>query len=257
MTRHEKPLEESVAWTQVFLIKGPPQEIAELSVHTAHICAKAQILFDSSEHDKDWQRGLLQIVALTTAIDLLYQSWIDNNSICKTWRYQTFSMSPNEAFPGDGMVQVHHDLYTAYIWTSCRSKRAHLHEVSLHCLSLLGCHPGAEDLPSKLKSLDLAENLLSRSKCIIAGMVSGICATVPFMLGDVDLAGKLVVEGERMPLAGYMLLWALHVASACTNDSSEREAWIKGRFEFIDRKIGVKYARLMANRIKKEPWKLD
>ncbi len=38
-------------------------------------------------------------------------------------------------------------------------------------------------------------------------MDSGICANVPFMLGDIDLAGKFVLEGKRMPLAGFMLLW--------------------------------------------------
>lgn len=102
---------------------------------------------------------------------------------------------------------MHHDFYTAYIWTSCRSKRAHLHEVSLNCLSLLGCYPGAKAISSKLKSLESAKNLLTRFRCINENMDSGICANVPFMLGDIDLAGKFVLEGKRMPLAGFMLLW--------------------------------------------------
>ena len=246
-------MEEAAAWTRVFT-KGPAQKVAELSVHTTYLCAEAQILFDSSQRSKGWERGLLKIIEDATAIDLQYQSWIDKNSFSDMWRYQTYSLSPDDALPADGMVQVHHDLYTAYIWTSCRSKRAHLHEVSLHCLSLLGCHSEAKDLSSKLKSLELAENVLTRSKYIIEDMVSGICATVPFMLGDVDFAGKWVLEGKRMPLAGFMLLWPLHVARASTNKGSEREAWIRRRFEFIDSKLGIRYARLMANKIKKEPW---
>lgn len=128
------------------------------------------------------------------------------------------------------MVQVHHDLYTAFIWASCRSKRAHLHEVSLHCLSLIGCHSGAEDLSTKLNSLYLDENLLTRFGYIIEDMISSICATAPFMLGDIDLAKKLALEGKRMPLAGYMLLWPLLVARASSNKGSETEAWINGRF---------------------------
>ena len=255
MTRHEKPLEEAAAWTHVFT-EGPPQKIAELSVHTAQICAEAQILFDSNQLSREWERGLLEIIKSATSIDLQYQSWIDKNSLSEIWRYQTFSLSPNEALPADGMVQVHHDLYTAYIWNSCRSKRAHLHEVCLHCLSLLDCHPGAKDLSSKLHRLGLAEDIVTHLRGSIEDMVSGICATVPFMLGDIDSAGKFVREGKRLPLAGFMLLWPLHVARASTDKGGEKEAWIRGRFEFIDDKMGIRFSRLMANKVKKEPWNL-
>jgi len=155
------------------------------------------------------------------------------------------------------MVQVHHDVYTAYIWTSCRSKRAHLHEVSLHCLSLLGCHPGAKELSSKLKSLESAKNLLTRFRCIIEDMVSGICATVPFTLGDVDLAGRFVLEGKRMPLAVFMLLRPLHVARASTNKGSEKEAWTRRRSDFIDSKMGIRYMRLMANKDQEGALEID
>ena len=257
LNRHERPLEEAGAWTRVFGTEGPPQEMVQLSIYTAQICAEAQVLFDSSERNDEWKYSLLEIIKKTTAIDLQYQSWIDNYSIYETWRYQTVYLSPDDALPADGMVQVHHDFYTAYIWASCRSKRAHLHEVSLHCLSLLGCHSGTKDLSSKLKSLDLDENLLTRLKGIIEDMVSGICATAPFMLGDIDLVGKLALEGKRIPLAGYMLLWPLLVARASTNKGSEMEAWINRRFEFMDSEMGIRYGRLIANKIKKEPWDLS
>jgi hypothetical protein len=256
LTRHEKPLEEAGAWIQVFGIKGPPKKIAELNVHTAQICAEAQILFDSRKNGTEWELGLLKIIEDATTIDLRYQSWIDKYSISEIWRYRTFYLSPDEALPTDGMVQVHHDFWTAYVWTSCRSKRAHLNEVSLHCLSLLGCHPRAKYLSSKLRSLDLDENLLTRSKCIIEDMVSGIYATVPFMSGDIDSAGKFALE-RRMPLVGYKLLWPLHVARASADEGSEKEAWLKGRLEFIDSKMGIRFGRLMANKIKKEPWNLN
>ncbi len=257
LTRHEKPLEEAGAWTHVFATNGSSQKIAELGVHTAQICAEAQILFDSSEHSKAWKRGILKIIKDTIAIDILYRDWIEKYSMSENWRYQTVYLSPNEALPADGMVQVHHDFYTAHIWNSCRSKRAHLHEVSLHCLSLLGCDPETTDLSSKLKSLDLAESLLTRSKSIIDDMVSGICATVPFMLGDIDMVGELALERKSMPLAGYMLLWPLHVARASTNEGSEKEAWIKSSFESIDSKVGIRFGRLMAEKNKKEPWNLS
>ena len=88
-------------------------------------------------------------------------------------------------------------------------------------------------------------------------MVSGICAAVPFMLGDVDLEGRLAREKQRMPLAGYLLLWPLHVARASSDTGGERELWIRGRLELIDSEMGIRFGRLMANKVKKEPWNLE
>lgn len=256
LTRHKKPLEEADAWVQT-LAKGPPQELSVISIHTARICAEAQLLFDSNTQSKQWESALLKIIEDTTAIDVQYQSWMEDYSITKIWGYQTYNLSPDESLPTNGMVQIYHDIWTAYIWTSCRSKCAHLHEVVLHCLSLLGCYPGAENISSKLKSLNLDENLLMRSRYIIEDMICGICATVPFMLSDVNQAGNYASEKKSMPLAGHLLLWPLHVARASTAKDSEREAWIRGRFEFIDRKLGIRYGQLLANKIKQEPWKLS
>lgn len=257
LNRHENPLEEAGAWTRVFGTEGPPQEMAQISFRTAQICAEAQVLFDSSECNDGWKYGLLEITKEATAIDRLYQIWIDNCSISETWRYQTVYLSPSDTLPANGMVQVHHDFYTAYIWASCRSKRAHLLEVSLHCLSLIGCHSGAKELSLKLKSLYLDENLLTRFVCIIENMISGVYAIAPFLLGDVDSAGKLALEGERMPLGGYLLLSPLFVARASSNKGSEMEAWINRRFEFINSEMGIRYGRLIANKSKKDPWDLS
>ena len=226
-------------------------------MHTAQICAEAQILFDSNEHGVDWEVVLLKNIQEANAIGILYQDWIDEYSISEIWGYQTFYLPPDQTFPGDGMVQVHHDLWTAYVWTSCRSKCAHLYEVSLHCLSLLGCHPRAKDLSSKLRSLGLYENLLTRSEAIIDDMVSGICATVPFMLGDIDSAGKSPLRMKRTPLMGYKLLWPLNVARASSEKGSAREAWIKGRLEFIDTKMGIRFGGRFANKVMKQPWNLN
>lgn len=126
----------------------------------------------------------------------------------------------------------------------------------MHCVALLGCHPGASDLSMKLGSLELPGDLLTRCKRIIKDMVTDICATVPFMLGDINSAGKLALEKKRMPLAGFLLLWPLHVARASTNEDTEKEDWIKRRFECIDNEMGIRFGRLMANKIMKESWNL-
>ncbi len=41
------------------------------------------------------------------------------------------------------------------------------------------------------------------------------------------------------------------------NKGSEQETWVRRRFEFIDSKMGIRFGRLMANKVKKEPWNLS
>ena len=143
------------------------------------------------------------------------------------------------------------------MWTSCRSKRAHLQEVLLHCLSLLGCHPTATDLSPMLKRLGLDENLLAHSRTIIEDMVSGICATVPFMLGDINPLGEFALEKKRVQLAGYKLMWPLYVARVSAEAGSAKEAWIEGRLRFIDSRMGIRLAGHLANKVKNKPSNLN
>jgi hypothetical protein len=88
-------------------------------------------------------------------------------------------------------------------------------------------------------------------------MVSGICASVPFMLGDIDSTGKFVLEKKRMLLGGKQLLWPLHVARASTEDGSDTETWIRGRLELIDTTLGIRFGQLVANKLEKELWVLN
>ena len=256
LTRHVKPLEEAGAWVQVFGIKGPPQEIAGLNIKTAQMCAEAQGLFDSTTHDEEWELCMLKTIEDAIVIDFQYQSWIDRYSKLEVWGFQVYDLFPNETLPANGRVHVYYDTWTAYIWTSCRSKRTHLQEVLLHCVSLLTCVPNAIDLSRVLKRLGLDESLLLHSRTIINDMVSGISATVPFMLGDINASGKIALQKKRMQLAGYHLMWPLHVARLSAQPGSEEEAWLEGRLRFIDREMGIKFAGHLANKVKDKPWNL-
>lgn len=112
-------------------------------------------------------------------------------------------------------------------WKGCRSKRAHLQEVFLHCLFLYICRPEAKNLHMTLRKLILDSDSFIRSKCIIEDMVFEMCANVPFMLGSIDSLEKYTPEVRGMPLGGYLSIWPLHVARASTKERSEITAWTR------------------------------
>jgi hypothetical protein len=94
----------------------------------------------------------------------------------------------------------------------------------LHCFVLLSSSAEAEEGPSNLDETEADEDLMARSEAIIEDMVTGICASVPFMLGDIDSAGRCPLEKKRTPLKGYKMIWPLHVVLASTKQGSTRDA---------------------------------
>jgi len=74
--------------------------------------------------------------------------------------------------------------------------------------------------------------------------VDNICATVPFLLGEVDSHGALSAESRRRALGGYYLVWSLHVAGSVRCLPFAQEAWIADRLMHIGNVFGIKQAFL-------------
>jgi hypothetical protein len=225
-------------------MKVPTLELARLHLRTARLCAESQLLFESTTNDEDWDSRLVTLVKNANAIDLGYQNWINTYYSIQPWSYQTLSVCFAQAFPIDGIVHIYHDLWVGNVWIGCYSRRAHLNEVLLHAISLLD-------------SYNLSMQYQIPSKYIIENMVSNICASIPFMLGEVDSTGQPVPEDSRIALGGYLLIWPIHVARWSTEIGSEMEAWMLQKLEDIDQKMGIrlagnvsKIARLLP------PWRL-
>lgn len=74
--------------------------------------------------------------------------------------------------------------------------------------------------------------------------VDNICATVPFLLGEVDSDGTLSAESRRRALGGYYLVWSLHVVGSVRCLPFTQEAWIADRLMHIGNVLGIKQAFL-------------
>jgi hypothetical protein len=147
------------------------------------------------------------------------------------------------------LLYIYHDIRVATVWNWYRSFRMHLHEVLLHCITLLHSHPLARS-----QSIDPKESL-EQSHSMISDVLSEICASVPFCIGDIDSAGKPAKTERRMPLYGHLVFWVLYVTSASAESGSTQDLWIREKLEYVSNfmRIRKQRARLLATRIKKEP----
>ena len=205
-----------------------------------------------------WMLGLMHIVRELIILDLDYQSW--SESMYETWPYHKLRICSNRSNASDNASSltvlgapphVYHDIWVSLTWNHYRSCRIHLHEVLLHCLDLLHSHPDASDL-----SIDPQVTRV-QSKSTISDLVSDICDSVPFCIGDIDSTGKSGNAARKIPLAGYLLVWPLYVASVSAEYGSPRDVWIREKLGYISRVMGLRKAQLMAKRPKKEPWDLS
>ena len=231
---------------------------AKLNLRVARICADAQVLFDSPVRDEMWMLGLMRVVKESIILDLDYESW--SQSTYETWPYHKIRMCSSRSNASDdessptalgAPPHVYHDIWAALVWNQSRSCRIHLHEVLLHCLDLLHSHPDASNL-----SID-PQATRDQSKSTISDLVSDICDSVPFCIGDIDGNGKSRDAAKKIPLAGYLLLWPLYVASISVDYGSPRHLWIREKLGYISRVMGIHKAQLLAMRPKKEPWDLS
>lgn len=86
-------------------------------------------------------------------------------------------------------------MHTQTAWYPVAHSRIHiyLHEVLLYCVSLIELHP-------LTGATSYIEETRIQSRMIISEMVSGICASTDFCLGDINSVGDPAPTEYRMPL---------------------------------------------------------
>jgi hypothetical protein len=255
---HSRPPGEAEKWLELAGIDNVGYHLCILNLRLARLCAEAQVLFDSTGQNEVWVLGLMCIVKEAIILDLGYDGW--SETTYEAWPYHKLRMCSTQVnasdkasstIPQTSPPHIYHDIWVAFIWNQYRSCRIHLHEVLLHSLDLLQSHPIASSL-----SID-PQATQDQSRLIISDLLSDICDSVPFCIGDIDSTGKPLDAAKRIPLGGYLLIWPLYVASVSAEEGSIRHCWIQEKLGYISRVMGLHKAHLLAERPRKEPWDLE
>lgn len=257
---HTQPAEEMEEWLNALELRTPNTrnqvQFTRLNLKVIRLCVRAHELFTTNDRTAHWVLDLLQVLKEAILIDLEYQD--HSETVTGAWRYSEVrtSLRPlpsniaTESFDLGSSLYIYHDIWIAMMWNIYRGCRIHLHEVILHCIDLLDSFPPAQAL-----SID-SRTTRTQSRIIIEDMISDICSSVPFCLGDISSSGQPVMAGKRMPLCGYLLMAPLYIVNASSNPGSSREAWVEEKLEYISRVMGIHRASLFATRTKRPAWDL-
>jgi hypothetical protein len=255
-SRAHQPYRGCGVWLDTFPRTDPGLKLAATNLRT-RLSHNAQELFDSSSQDEWWMLRTLQLIKEAILIDLEYQA--RSESLSAPWRHRSFRAATYSS--GDGVSprslpdavspHVYQDIYVAFVSNNYRAARIHLHEIIPRCTTLIECHP--HPLADSFDSGQTQE----QSRAIIAEMISEICASTAFCLGDINSTGQLAPPGRsRMPLGGYLMLWGLFVAYVSTAEGSESIAWLRGKLACISNSMGIRASLSLIERKRNNPWDL-
>lgn len=215
----------------------------KLNLRNVRFCCDAQDLFDSPTQDNTWFMQMLQLIKSGVQLEEEYQAWGE----ATTGAYPYKQLKPS--FPTAGRYPIHfyHDIHVAWLWNLFRSCRIHLLEVLKRCDFLLQAH-------SNTVAASGHGSIQEDASATIQDMVSDICSSVPFYMGEVDNKGNIVPTPTIIPLAGRYALWPFYMAMVSTEDGSETEHWLRSKLELISTLTGARLAGRYAMRERKDPW---
>jgi hypothetical protein len=249
-----QPTEDAEAWLETFQPIDPGLQLQKTNLRTARLCYAAQELFDSMSQDGSWMVKMLEVMKEAILIDLKYQEW--NESVPATWRYREVRRAGNDSYENNSpdmrsstiSRHVYPDLHVAFVSNNYRAARIHLHEIVIRCATLIEAHPLADTFDT--------QETRAHSTSTISEMISEICASTDFCLGDINSTGDPAPTGYRMPLAGYLTMWPHWRAFVSAPEGSECKLWLRSKLEFISNSMGILSARTALARPRKNPWDL-
>ena len=244
LSKCRKLPDESQDWLNR-LEQSPSTHLALCVYNVSRVRAAAPELLVGDLTQQTNQQRLVQVLHQGISMDVELQSWNDN--IPESYHYKELSIAnaPHQQTSNllpmqPSNVHVYQDIWVASLWNHYRFARVRLLETLVDCESRL-------DFPENLE-MRLQESSISLRNWneTIVKMVDDICASVPFLMGDIDVHGNLNRGSGGIALGGYYLLWPLHVASSAKIVGADQKAWIKGRLRHLGAVMGINQAHLLA-----------
>ena len=213
--------------------------MASICCDTCNFLVDVEILIQQVSLSAQTEAEFSNTILSGLRLEQRLETWSDQAT--GNFRYRSTilhgSLSPKSAG-----AQVAHPIYLyssftmAQLWMVYRVARI----ILLHCLmryvakrAECGTHgPSCEE----------TNRLEQRATATIRDLVDDICASVPYMLGDVDQDGTLQHSHQGKAIGGFFLLWPLRTALWVGIASPEQRTWIMRRLDYIKNVLGIQMA---------------
>ena len=229
----------------------------QFALKTGELRVRTSALLAQSRRDPNHMELVADMAKQVQELDHRVAAWL--MSVPPAFRFRTLCwvdediadvrpfdrLSEAEVFPG--RVDIYPDFVTAGAWNTARVTRLILASLTIRITAWLRA-------PVDYRTT--VEYAMVKQIC--EGTISEAIASVPYHLGwhtrqrdlfqqNPGLSG--FVCGEEAPskaLPAYMVVWTLACLRNHDMTNEDQRTWVNGRLKFIEEKMGIKYARIIA-----------
>ena len=210
---------------------------SRLFYETCHFLATADDILHIDSGDQGTTSSLSDIIAQGIHLDARLAEW--SSKLSGNFRYESVDALTNLALSGTcapqtaSAVHIYSSISMAYLWNLHRCARILLNDSLIYCLLR------SEEL--NIANVVRDEQSDSRAELSekISGLVDDICASVPYLLGEINQEGNLQRSPHNRAVGGYFLLYPLRVTLALNRASPAQNMWIVKQLEYIKNIFGI------------------
>ena len=222
----------------------PLRQHGDLVCELCRTLSRADQILGKTTLDANSLSILSEVIDSLCLIDGRLKAWC--NQASGDYRYTSLELptsSPGTKTFFESRLNVPIHVYSsstmAAMWNLHRGARILLLHGLKNCLSRRKQYGAAKPDSSELVDID------KKTIGSIESLFNDICASVPYLLGEVDQKGNLQMPRQCKAVGGYYLLWPLCLALFLDSIDSVQREWVKRRLTYIYHVLGVREASEM------------
>ena len=219
----------------------PLVHMRELNFATCEISARAKRLLDQSSLGSNSISFLADLLSHGVFLNGRFQAW--ENEALKLYKYRTFDLThfwPNEIqleTHSVDHVHVYDTASVASLWNAHRTSRNYLLRNLIRLATRL--HLNCQDASAANVHIELIPDWEMKSQAL----ADEVCASVSYMLGEIDEQANLRDPRQGKAIGGLFLLWPLGTLLRLNFLPAKQIAWIKSKVAFIWHGLGIEQAK--------------
>ncbi|KAI9813256.1 MAG: hypothetical protein M1827_004198 [Pycnora praestabilis] len=239
LNQHNHPSKESEALVRSPIRELPLRQNGILVCETCHFLARVDEIFNEATTIPSTSDCLSEIIQAGLALDERLEFWPDQ--LPEDYRYtsiQTPNCASENTLGPHPKLSCH--LYSsspmAPLWNLHRITRILLLANLVKCISMLAGDGAQQMAPTEL--IDYSAQAVNK----IQSLADDICASVPYLLGEIDQDGMLRHPRHTKAIGGFYLLFPLRSMLFVKVIHPVKKAWIRKRLAYIKNTFGIQEA---------------
>lgn len=216
----------------------PVKRLGGLVCETCHMLARANEFLSQATFDADSTTTLSEITRLSNLLDQRLSAW--SNEVSGSYRFTSIETPDGFFCPSIGSdprsrntIHVYGNPVIAAMWNIYRGARIFLLYGLMKCLTR-GQQCGVINSYCP-KIIDMNR----QASDTLHDLFNDICASVPYLLGELDQQGNLQQCRQSKAVGGFLLLWPLRTILLLDMVDPVQKAWITKQLEHVKYSLGI------------------